>query len=210
MTENIKVLFHSSIRIETEAGVVYIDPFKIEGEPKDADIILVTHDHYDHFSPEDIAKICKEGTVLAAPLNMAEKAAQVKDLVASVESVEPGKSYEIKGLKIETVPAYNVLKPFHSKKAGWVGYIIIDKDKRIYIAGDTDVNEDIVNVSCDVALVPIGGTYTMDAKAAARLINMIEPKVAIPTHYGSIVGTSKDADKFVKLVEDPIKVEVQL
>ncbi|MBO4459755.1 MAG: MBL fold metallo-hydrolase [Clostridiales bacterium] len=210
MTENIKVLFHSSIRIQAEAGVVYADPFKIEGEPKDADIILVTHDHYDHFSPEDIGKISKEGTVLAVPVKMADKAGQVKDLVGSVETVEPGKSYEIKGLKIETVPAYNVLKPFHPKKAGWVGYIIVDNDTRIYIAGDTDVNEDIVNVSCDIALVPIGGTYTMDAKAAANLVNMIAPELAIPTHYGSIVGTAKDAEKFVKLVDDPIKVEVQL
>ena len=102
------------------------------------------------------------------------------------------------------------MKPFHPKKAGWVGYIVLDKDSRIYIAGDTDVNEDIVNVSCDIALVPIGGTYTMDAKAAANLVNMIEPKLAIPTHYGSIVGTAKDADKFVKLVNESITVEVQL
>ena len=210
MTGNIKVLFHSSIRIATDAGVVYVDPFKIEGEPKDADYILVTHEHYDHFSPEDIAKISKEGTVLAVPLNMRQKASQAESMVSSIETVEPGKTYKIGGIDIETVPSYNIMKPFHMKSAGWVGYIITDNGKRIYIAGDTDINEDIVNVTCDIALVPIGGTYTMDAKAAARLVNMIAPELAIPTHYGSIVGTSKDAEKFVKLVDDPIKVEVQL
>lgn len=210
MTENIKVLIHSSIRIETEKGIVYIDPFKIEGTPEDADIILITHDHYDHFSPDDILKIAKEDTVMAVPEKMADKASIVGNNIASTVMVEPGGSYEIRGLKVETVPSYNILKPFHPKSARWVGYILQDKDERIYIAGDTDLNEDIMKVSCDIALVPVGGTYTMNPKTAANLVNMINPKVAIPTHYGSVVGSAEDGEKFAKLVNDPVKVEILL
>ena len=125
-------------------------------------------------------------------------------------TVKPGISAEIDGLKLETVPSYNLLKPFHPKSAEWVGYIVIADGERIYIAGDTDETKEAKAVKCDVALVPIGGTYTMDAKKAADLVNTISPKVAIPVHYGGIVGTADDGKVFAGLVKEPVKVEFKI
>lgn len=178
--------------------------------PHDADYILVTHDHFDHFSPEDIDKVSKSGTILIVPEKMLEKAGEVRHLVKQIETVNAGQKRVIEGLKIETVPAYNLLKPFHPKSAGWVGYILITDDKRIYVAGDTDATKENKQVKCDIALVPIGGTYTMDAKKAAELINTICPAVAIPTHYGSVVGSMDAADVFSSRVKAPTKVEIKL
>ena len=210
MTEHIQVFTQNSIRIAAEAGVVYIDPFRMEEEPKDADFILITHDHYDHFSPEDIGKVCNSNSVLVVPEKMREKAAEVADLVGRIETVRPGETKEIDGLLLETVPAYNILKPFHPKGAKWVGYIVTDRGTRIYIAGDTDATKEALEVKCDVALVPIGGTYTMDAKKAAAFINEIRPAVAIPVHYGEIVGDPKDGEVFAGLVADPIRTEIRI
>ena len=210
MTENITVLTHSSIRIKDADRTIYIDPFKVEDEPKDADFILVTHDHFDHFSPEDIAKIAKADTILVAPEKMAKKAQEAADLVGEITTVRPNEKYEIAGLKFETVPAYNTLKPFHPKKAGWVGYILEIDRKCIYIAGDTDATKEAEQVKCDIAMIPIGGTYTMDAKKAAKLINVMKPAVVIPTHYGSVAGKPEDGKTFAMLVEEPVEVEIQI
>lgn len=210
MTEHIQVLTHSSIRIEDKIGVIYVDPFQIADEPHDADFILVTHDHYDHFSPEDIEKIGKNDTILVVPEKMKEKAKEAEVFTGRIETVAPGTFREIAGLEIESVPAYNNLKPFHPRSAGWVGYILRVDGKRIYTAGDTDATKDAKTVKCDIALVPIGGTYTMDAKQAAELVNAIRPEIAIPTHYGNIVGKKEDADVFASLVESPIKVEIKI
>ena len=109
-----------------------------------------------------------------------------------------------------TVSNYNNLKPFHPKSAGWVGYILQIDGQRIYIAGDTDMNRDNQDVKCDVALVPIGGKFTMDAKKAAEFINTIQPSIAIPTHYGSIVGKKEDADVFAAGVKAPIRTEIKM
>ncbi|MBQ1311628.1 MAG: MBL fold metallo-hydrolase [Blautia sp.] len=208
MLHDIRVLTHSSIRISTDPGVLYVDPFKVEGEPHDADYILVTHDHFDHFSPEDIEKIYKSGTKLIVPANMEKKAHDVSELVDRIIPVHPGESYEIDGLSIETVPAYNRLKPFHPKSSGWVGYIVAADGERIYIAGDTDVTRENSAVKCDVALVPAGGTYTMNASEAAKLVNTIRPKTAIPTHYGSVVGSAGDAEAFRAAVDEGIEVRI--
>ncbi len=210
MTENIEVFTQNSIRIKTGAGIVYIDPFHIRNEDRDADYILITHDHYDHFSPEDIAKVCKKESVLVVPKKMLAKAQEAADPVSRIEAVEPGGQYRFDDLKIETVAAYNILKPFHPKSAGGVGYIICTDDQRIYVAGDTDATGEAKEVKCDVALVPIGGTYTMDAKKAAELINTIRPAVAIPVHYGGIVGNVKDADVFLELVKEPVRTEMKI
>lgn len=210
MIENIEVFTQNSIRIRTENKNVYIDPFQMKETPKDADFILITHDHYDHFSPEDIEKTAGSETILIVPEKMAGKAKEVSGLVGRIITVIPGESREVEGLKFETIPAYNILKPFHPKSAGWVGYILLIGDKRIYIAGDTDATKEAKAVRCDVALVPIGGTYTMDAKQAAELVNTIRPEAAIPVHYRSIVGKKEDAEVFAANVKEPMRVEVKI
>ncbi len=210
MTENITVFIQNSIRIEGGMGKIYIDPFRIEESFQDADMILLTHDHYDHFSPDDIRKVAGNNTTLVLPEKMAGKAKEVADVISEVVTVTPGESYEIGGLAMETVPSYNTLKPFHPKGAGWVGYILNVDDERIYIAGDTDATKEAKAVSCDIAMIPIGGTYTMDAKKAAELINEMQPKVAIPVHYGHIVGKPSDGDVFAQNVKEPVKVEFKI
>ncbi len=206
---NITVNTQSSIRIETSSGVLYFDPLDIGTEAHDADIVFITHDHYDHFSPLDILKVIKPGTVLVLPEKMKKDAAKVASAEISVFTVGPGKAYEIGGFNVETVASYNKLKPFHPKRSGWCGYVVEADGIRYYIAGDTDAQEDNLKVKCDVALVPIGGTYTMDHKEAAKFINAIKPRAAIPTHYGSIVGKSSDGESFKKLVDPEIQVELK-
>ena len=210
MTENIAVNTQNSIRIASRVCIIYIDPLAINDEIHDADFILITHDHYDHFSPEDIRKVAKTDSILVVPEKMLDKAGEVSDTVAKTETVKPGIYREINGLEFETVPAYNTLKPFHPKSAEWVGYVLRIDGNRIYIAGDTDVTKEAKAVRCEIALVPIGGTYTMDAKKAADLVNTIRPNVAIPVHYGNIVGKSSDGEVFAQNVKDSIKVEFKI
>lgn len=210
MVDNIEVNTQNSIRIASRVGIIYVDPLAINDEVHDADFILITHGHYDHFSPEDIRKVAKADSILVVPEKMVDKAGEVSDAVAKTETVKPGVYREINGLEFETVPAYNTLKPFHPKSAEWVGYVLWTDGNRIYIAGDTDATKEAKAVKCEIALVPIGGTYTMDAKKAAELVNTIRPNVAIPVHYGSIVGKSSDGDVFAQNVKDPIKVEFKI
>ena len=206
MVENITVFTQSSIRIESGSKVLYFDPFGIRENFHDADYIFITHDHYDHLSPEDISKVMKSSTVFFAPENTAGKLKGIAADSGKVYPVKPGAFYEKEDMEFDTVPAYNNLKPFHPKSAGFVGYIVRLEGKRIYVAGDTSLTKEAQAVKCDIALVPIGGTYTMDAKKAAELINILRPEVAIPTHYGSIVGKKDDFETFKKLVKSPIKV----
>ena len=209
MTENIRVIIHSSIRIACEAGTVYLDPYLLEEEAHDADYILVTHNHYDHFSPEDIRKIARDETILVVPEGMRDEAEKA-DLGLQIKTVRPAESYTIDTFSFETVASYNTLKPFHPKGAGWVGYILHDGGKRIYIAGDTDAVREAKQVKCDIALVPVGGTYTMNAKQAAELVNTIQPAVASPTHYGSAVGKKEDGEIFAGFVKPPVLVELKM
>ncbi len=204
MLENIEVLCHSSIRINKEK-VIYIDPFKIDKNYNDADIIFITHDHYDHYSEEDIDKVKKEDTIIVAPEELLTKLLRKgfrQDYIITVDSDEEDM---VEGIKFETIPAYNTNKQFHPKENGWVGYIVEIRGIRYYIAGDTDITEENKKVKCDVAFVPVGGTYTMDFKEAAELINEIKPKIAVPIHYGSVVGTKQDATDFIKLLHPEIK-----
>ncbi|MCR5254466.1 MAG: MBL fold metallo-hydrolase [Acetatifactor sp.] len=210
MVENIKVFKQNSIRIEGDNNVIYIDPFEMEEEPHDASFVLITHDHYDHFSPDSIKNVAKDDTILVVPENMKNKASEVADVVATIFTVKPGTVNEKNGLYFETVPAYNVLKPFHLKSAGWVGYILNICDKRIYIAGDTDATKEAKAVKCDIALVPVGGTYTMDAAKAAELVNTIKPEIAIPVHYGSVVGSPRDGVNFAELVDKSVEVVLKM
>ena len=204
MLENIEVLYHSSIRINKEK-TIYIDPFKIDRNYNDADIVFITHDHYDHYSEEDIDKVINENTTIIIPEELLTKLLKKGINKNAIITVEPNEKYVVQGIKFETIPAYNTNKTFHSKKNGWVGYIIIINGIRYYIAGDTDITEENKQVKCDVAFVPVGGTYTMDFKEAANLINEIKPKIAIPIHYGSVVGTEQDAIDFIRLLHPEIK-----
>jgi len=210
MSENIWVNEQNSVQIKTGTGMVYVDPFRIKGSPKDAAFIFITHDHYDHFSPEDIEKAAGDDTVLVVPEKMKSKAEEVSGLVRRIVTVKQEMSTELEGLKFETVPAYNLLKPFHPKAAGWVGYIFTVDGKRIYVAGDTDATKEAQAVKCDVAIVPIGGTYTMNAKKAAELVNGISPETAIPVHYGTVVGSPGDGEVFAENVKAPVKVEFKI
>ena len=204
MLENIEVLYHSSIRINKEK-IIYIDPFKINKNYNDADIIFITHDHYDHYSEEDIDKVINENTTIIIPDELLTKLLRKGINKNAIITVEPNKNYMVQGIKFETISAYNTNKTFHPKENGWVGYIIIINGIRYYIAGDTDITEENKQVKCVVAFVPVGGTYTMDFKEAASLINEIKPKIAIPIHYGSIVGTEQDAIDFIRLLHPEIK-----
>ena len=207
MLEDIAVLCHSSIKISKEK-VIYMDPFKINENYNDADIIFITHDHYDHFSEEDIDKVKKEDTVIIVPEELLTKALRKGFRKDYIITVEPNKKYMVKEMKFETIPAYNTNKKFHPKENRWVGYIIEIKGTKYYIAGDTDITEENKKVKCDVAFVPVGGTYTMDFKEAANLVNEIQPKIAVPIHYGSVVGTKQDAIDFSKLLNPKIECKI--
>ena len=201
---NIRVYTQNCIRLQGEK-IVYFDPFKVTDELHDADIVFVTHDHYDHYSPDDIKKVINDGTVFVVPEPMAGK---VKNNFSGhdVKGLAVGEKAVADGIVIETVASYNKLKPFHPKKAGWLGYIIEIENKKVYVSGDTDKTTEAESVKCDIAFVPIGGFYTMNVKEAAELINIIRPELAIPTHYGSAVGKPSFGKDFAKLVEDDIQV----
>ena len=208
MENKAKVLCHSSIRING-SKTIYVDPFRIEKEYKDADYIFCTHSHYDHFSEEDIRKVMKEDTVIITVESSKKDALEMVKSEKQVVIVEPNNKYNVQGIEFETTYAYNENKKFHPKAEKWVGYIITLDGTKYYIAGDTDNIEEIQNVKCDIALIPIGGTYTMDYEEAAELANNIDAKLIIPTHYGEIVGSKEDAMKFKELVKGK-EVQVQI
>ena len=207
MLEDIEVLCHSSIKIN-KGKIIYIDPFNINKDYNDADIIFITHDHYDHYSEKDIDKVMKSDTIVVAPKEILKKLIKKGFKEEYIITVEPNGKYNVEGISFETIPAYNTNKQFHPKKNEWVGYIIEINGIHYYIAGDTDITEENRDVKCDVAFVPIGGTYTMDFKEAASLINEIKPKIVVPIHYGSIVGTKQDAIEFAKLLHPEIECEI--
>ncbi len=207
MLNQITVNAQSSIRIGGET-VMYFDPFRIEHAANDADIILITHPHFDHFSPADIAKVRKPETVFVAPQTMEKEltAAGITDAVL----LKAGESKTVCGIPVEAVPAYNKTKHFHPKQNGWLGYIVTVDGKRIYAAGDTDATDEAAAVRCEIALIPIGGTYTTDAAEAAELVSRMQPQTVIPIHYGTIVGNVSDGDAFAKRVKAPVQVVFKL
>jgi len=196
MIEKLKWLGHASFLIDSELKI-YIDPYDLKSGLPEADIILITHSHYDHLSVEDIEKIAKNDTVILTP--------DKKNIsTGKIIEVKPNETREIKGIKIETVPAYNIGKSFHPKENNWVGYIVEIEGKRIYHAGDTDFIPEMKEITCDIALLPVGGTYTMDWKEAVEAGRTINTKIVIPMHWGKIVGEKSDALK----VKENLKKEV--
>lgn len=190
MLKGVEVICHSAIKL-SGSKIVYIDPYGIENEMHDADFILCTHTHYDHYSPEDIEKVRKKDTILIAPTDM-----------EGIIKVIPNVKYEIQGLKFKTTYSYNLDKNFHPKENGWVGYLIELDGVIYYITGDTDVVPEIKDVKCDVAFLPVGGTYTMNVEEAADFAKKINAEVIVPTHYGKIVGEKEDGRKFANLVKN--------
>lgn len=207
MLKDVQVLCHSSIKI-TNGKVIYLDPFRIDSNYKDADIIMITHNHYDHYSEQDIQKVRNDNTFFVVPEDLLDNLLNLKIPRENIITVQPNKNYTLNEIKIQTIPAYNTNKKFHPKENNWVGYILNINNTRYYIAGDTDITEENSKIDCDIALVPIGGTYTMNYKEASQLINHIKPKIVIPTHYGEIVGTKKDAVKFSELIDKNIQCEI--
>lgn len=198
---SVEVLYHSSIRITGEK-TVYVDPFGVEKDYRDADLILITHDHFDHFSPEDIQKVRKEDTVIVTPASAAQKAGELG--FGAVLTAVPGDDFSAAGLSIRAVAAYNTNKPNHPKENRWLGYIVKMNGARYYIAGDTDDTPEARAVACDLALVPVGGTYTTTAEEAAQMVNAIHPAAAVPTHYAAIIGSKEDAKRFAAKLDSGI------
>lgn len=193
-------LGHASFKICHEDTVIYIDPWKLTDSPHDATLVLVSHSHYDHYSTEDIARISSAETKLVASTDVVTKE-------KSGEMILNGLSIDFGSVRVSGVAAYNPGKQFHPKANNWVGFVIEVGSKRIYYAGDTDLTDEMKSLKeIDIALLPVGGTYTMDATEAAEATKFIKPKRAIPYHWGDIVGGRADAEAFAEAAECKVQV----
>ena len=203
MLEKINWLGHASLRIDGDK-VIYIDPWKIKDVSVKADIILVTHSHFDHFSEDDIIKISNQKTVLYSSKDVVEKTSIKNKYV-----IKPFEEVSLDTVKIKGFPAYNVNKDFHPKDNNWLGFVITIDNFSIYIAGDSDVIEEAKKLKVNLMILPIGGVYTMNFKEAAELVNITRPDYAIPYHFGDIVGSIDDAINFKSLIKPPTVVEIK-
>lgn len=194
MLGNLKWLGHDGFQISASGATIVIDPFQLT-TPVTADLILVTHAHYDHCSPEDIAKVATPSSVIVTEPESAAKITAEK-LCDDVRVVKPGDRLTVKGIPIEAVPAYNTNKSFHPKEKNWLGFILTVDGERVYHAGDTDLISEMDDLSADIALLPVSGTYVMTAAEAVEAAKRIRPKVAVPMHFNAIVGTEADAEAF--------------
>ena len=200
MSTTIQWLGHASFKIYHKDDVVYIDPWKIKDAAHDATLVLVSHSHYDHYSSDDITKVSSANTKLIAP-------ADVIGQQGAGEQILPGLTIDLNGVVVQGIAAYNPRKQFHPKLNQWLGFIIQIDSKRIYYAGDTDLTEEMKAINnISVALLPIGGTYTMNATEAAKATEHINPIMAIPYHWGDIVGSRKDAEEFSKAALCGVKI----
>ncbi|MBN1381746.1 MAG: MBL fold metallo-hydrolase [Deltaproteobacteria bacterium] len=206
MVSNIHWLGHSSFRIDADDLVVYLDPFMLKESGPKADIILITHDHMDHNSPNDVAKIQKDETVIVTVSMGSEK------LTGNIKQIKPGEEMTVKGIPIKAIPAYNINKfrspgiPFHPRESGYVGFILTVKGKRIYHAGDTDFIPDMEGLEPDIALLPVSGIYVMTPEEAAKAAAAINAKVSIPMHIGGPVGSIEAADEFKAKATVPVMI----
>jgi L-ascorbate metabolism protein UlaG (beta-lactamase superfamily) len=195
----------SAYKWKGEGKTIYIDPWGLRAQEEPADLIFITHAHADHFEPEDIEKIRQKGTQFVAPRDVAEK------LEGNVKAIGPGDAFEVAGVKVEAVPAYNTAPQrlqAHPKSNNWVGYILSLDGHRYWFSGDGDPNPDIEKVKADVALICVGGDpYVMNASEAAGVVKKIKPQLAVPNHYGFVVGVASDGETFAKEAA-PIKVQI--
>ncbi len=183
---------------------IYVDPWGTPEDAAPADVILITHAHGDHLQPDEIARLSTTSTKLVAPHDVA------KELSGDVTPVAPGESHEVGGLRFTTVPAYNTAEErleMHPKANRWVGYILELGGSAYYHAGDTDHVAELEDVKTDVAFVPIGGTYTMDVDEAAGFVKAFAPRLAVPFHYGFVVGSAGDGERF-RAASSPVPVEL--
>ncbi|MDY6839458.1 MAG: MBL fold metallo-hydrolase [Thermodesulfobacteriota bacterium] len=201
VVKNIRWLGHDGFLIKAEGKVIVIDPFQIQ-ECELADVILVSHEHYDHCSPADVKKIQKDSTIIVTEADSAKK------LSGDVKTMKPGDKITVSGIPIEAVPAYNTNKAFHPKENGWLGFILTVDGVRIYHAGDTDDIPEMASFQVDIALLPVSGTYVMTAEEAVEATKKIKPKVVIPMHYGAIVGSTDDAQRFAEALRGTCEVVV--
>jgi L-ascorbate metabolism protein UlaG (beta-lactamase superfamily) len=206
LEQRVQWLGHAGFRLETPAGVVYIDPYRAPSGPP-ADVVLITHAHFDHFSRDDLERVLARGTRAVAPAAVAEQ------LHGPATSIAPGETVELGQLEVKAVAAYNTNKldsegkPFHPREAGWVGYVIGFGGWKIYHSGDTDVIPEMDQAAgADVALLPVSGTYVMTAAEAAEAARRIEPKLAIPMHWGTVLGSRADAEEFAAAA--PVEVRI--
>ncbi|MBA3300406.1 MAG: MBL fold metallo-hydrolase [Thermoleophilaceae bacterium] len=200
---------HSGFRLRAKDATIYIDPYRVEGGPP-ADLILITHGHYDHFSPRDLERLSHERTQLIAPAAVAERAEGNVTSIAPGEAVEPE---AVRGVYVGAVAAYNTSKRdaegrlFHPREAGWVGYELNVRGERLYHAGDTDVIPEMDDVAgVDLALLPVSGTYVMSASEAVEAARRIQPRMAVPMHWGADIGTDEDAAAFAQRA--PVEVRI--
>lgn len=208
MKNEISINTQSSIRIEKEK-IIYFDSYKIEEKLNDADYIFITHNHYDHFDIDSINNIKKDTTKLIVPLSMKNEIDNIVDS-SNILYVVPNMEYKIDDISFKTTYSYNINKEFHKKENNFVGYILNLDGVSYYVAGDTDFLEENKEIKVDIALVPIGGKFTMDYKEAADFINTIKPKKVIPTHYGSIIGDKDLGKEFATLIDDTIECNLIL
>ena len=204
--DHIHWLAHASFRIEAVDLSIYIDPWQLSADAPLADLILITHEHRDHCSPEDVAKIQQEDTVIVTI------AASASNLSGDIQVVQPGDKLTVKGIPIEAVPAYNLTKfrspgnPFHPKEAGHVGFIITVDGQRIYHTGDVDVIPEMQSFAVDVALLPVSGTYVMTVEEAVEAAKIIQPQLAIPMHVGRGIGGLEMAEQFKQNASVPVAI----
>ena len=204
MAVNLQWLGHASFCISSGSNVVYIDPWKMENNPHNATAVLVSHSHYDHYSPSDISKVSVKTTTLIGTKDVINGK---QSTAAQASVLLPGQVITVGTIKITGVPAYNPNKQFHPKDNNWLGFVVELDSMRIYYAGDTDMIEQIKMLrNIDTALLPVGGTYTMDAQQAAEATEYIKPTLAVPYHWGDIVGSQQDAEKFCELAACNAKI----
>ena len=196
--EKIHWLGHDGFRIDSEK-TIYFDPYQIGPGPQ-ADLILISHDHFDHCSPEDVAKIQGPETTIVTEKDSAGK------LTGDVRVLKPGETLNLDGVKIQGVPSYNTDKDFHPRKNGWLGFVVEVAGIRIYHAGDTDFIPEMKDLRVDIALLPVSGTYVMTADQAVKAALAIKPELAIPMHYGAIVGSDQDALAFKNALKGKVAV----
>ena len=200
--DNIFVNTRSSIKI-IGTKTIYFDPLDIEGLPHDADMVFVTHEHYDHFSPDDIKKVLKRDTQIIVPLGMLDVVMENKFPIQSFHGILPGQTKNYDGVKCQGIPAYNIDKLFHPKSNNWLGYLVELDGTTYYAMGDTDATPEAARVDADVVFIPIGGKYTMDATEAAEFINEKQPELVVPIHYGD----SGVGEMFKKLLRPGMEVQ---